>query len=156
MARKTDDGAPEPGRGSRLSRLFSRRAAAAEAAPAPEPLPEALAGFGAALTGGDGDRGRLMSRGILGPGGMGEVIDAFEPALERGVAVKVALSTEDPDAMRRFVLEARVASQLEHPNIVPVYDAAGGAGLSGALRARGRADGRSPGGRSRAPIGWAL
>jgi eukaryotic-like serine/threonine-protein kinase len=60
----------------------------------------------------------------LGRGGMGRVLEAHDPELGRAVAIKVVL---DPDAvsserLMRFVQEARVTSQLEHPNIVPVHD----------------------------------
>jgi len=112
--------------GSLLSRLFGRKPTPVSTPPAPAagaPRPESLERFWAALAPGEDDRGRIVSRGLLGRGGMGEVLDAFDPALERSVAVKVVLPTDEADVVRRFVLEAQIASQLEHPNIVPVYDA---------------------------------
>ena len=61
---------------------------------------------------------------LLGKGGMGEVYKAKYVRLQRVVALKI-LSTEnvlDPDRKARFLLEARAASRLNHPNIVTIYD----------------------------------
>ena len=69
-----------------------------------------------------GEHGRLRAGSVLGKGGMGQVLEVHDPALGRSVALKIALTDED-DALRRFVQEAQITSQLEHPNIVPVYDA---------------------------------
>jgi Tol biopolymer transport system component len=62
----------------------------------------------------------------IGRGGGGEVFRAWDPRLEREVALKVLHRRPDPDAGRaaRFVAEARAASALNHPNIVSVFDAA--------------------------------
>lgn len=59
-----------------------------------------------------------------GAGGMGEVYRARDPRLERHVALKVLTSrfVADADGLRRFQQEAQAASQLNHPNIVAVYD----------------------------------
>ena len=60
----------------------------------------------------------------LGQGGGGEVYRAWDPRLQREVAVKLLheRSVTDPDKLRRFVAEARAASALNHPNIVTVFD----------------------------------
>ncbi|MGE0435058.1 MAG: protein kinase, partial [Planctomycetota bacterium] len=56
----------------------------------------------------------------IGSGGAGTVYRAFDPLLERGVAVKY-LRGDDPTARARFVEEAQITAQLTHPNIVPVH-----------------------------------
>ncbi|MGW4767415.1 serine/threonine-protein kinase [Nocardia sp. NPDC004278] len=62
--------------------------------------------------------------GVLGQGGMGTVYLARHPRLPRSVALKL-LNREvssDAELRRRFEREASVVAQLEHPNIVGVYD----------------------------------
>jgi len=63
-----------------------------------------------------------LPRGVLGRG-TSVVIRAFDRDLLRDVAVKI-LNPElvDPSEIERFVQEARINGQLEHPNIVPVYE----------------------------------
>jgi Tol biopolymer transport system component len=63
-------------------------------------------------------------RSLLGSGGMGEVFLAHDDRLRRDVAIKVlpAQFATDPDRLRRFESEARAASQLNHPNILTVFD----------------------------------
>jgi serine/threonine-protein kinase len=60
---------------------------------------------------------------FLGAGGMGEVYRAKDVRLGREVAIKVlAIGSGREEALRRFDLEARAASALNHPNILQVYD----------------------------------
>ena len=68
--------------------------------------------------------GRYVAQREIGVGGMGRVIEALDPELGRTVAVKVLLSDKKvrEDQLQRFLNEARLTSQLEHPNIVPVHD----------------------------------
>jgi hypothetical protein len=68
--------------------------------------------------------GRFQLREVLGDGGFGVVYQAYDPRLDRDVALKV-LKQADPGerVMQRFFREARAAARLSHPNIVPVHDA---------------------------------
>lgn len=62
--------------------------------------------------------------GPLGAGGMGVVYRATDTKLNRPAAIKVLPeSLADPEARRRFQREAQMASSLNHPHIVTVYDA---------------------------------
>jgi tetratricopeptide (TPR) repeat protein len=65
---------------------------------------------------------RLIER--LGRGGMAEVYRAYQPRLERDVAVKVMLGylAEDEKFVGRFEREAKAVAALRHPHIVQIYD----------------------------------
>ena len=67
---------------------------------------------------------RYRVRGILGYGGMAGVYLADEPRLGRQVAIKVMAPSlmVDPSMVERFRQEARTIAQLDHPNIVTVYE----------------------------------
>ncbi len=60
----------------------------------------------------------------LGEGGMAEVYKAYDPRLQRDVAIKVVLPqiAEQGGFRQRFEQEIRLSAQLEHHNIVRVYD----------------------------------
>ena len=60
----------------------------------------------------------------IGSGGFGAVYRAYQPSVDREVAVKVILPefAEHPDFVARFEAEARTVAKLEHPHIVPLYD----------------------------------
>jgi tRNA A-37 threonylcarbamoyl transferase component Bud32 len=62
---------------------------------------------------------------LLGRGGTAEVYKAFHPALKREVAVKVLLQevSHDLDWVRRFQREVELLGRLDHPHILPIYDA---------------------------------
>jgi CHASE2 domain-containing sensor protein len=67
----------------------------------------------------------------VGRGGMGVVYRARQLALERTVALKLiaAERSEDPVFRARFELESRLAASIEHPNVIPVYEAGEDDGL---------------------------
>src|SRR4051812_17271562 len=60
--------------------------------------------------------------GFLGEGGMGVVYRAFDPTLERPIAVKLlGETTPGHDRDQRFAHEARAAAALNHANICTIY-----------------------------------
>src|ERR671925_63008 len=69
------------------------------------------------------ERYRLEEK--IGSGGMSTVYRAFDPTVERWVAIKLMHRdiTSDPDQLERFRREARAVAQLNHPNVVTVIDA---------------------------------
>jgi tetratricopeptide (TPR) repeat protein len=60
----------------------------------------------------------------IGYGGFGAVYRAYQPAVEREVAIKVILPdlAADPEFVQRFETEAQLVARLEHIHIVPLYD----------------------------------
>lgn len=62
--------------------------------------------------------------GEVNRGGMGIILGARDPVIGRRVAIKVLRPEleQDDRALNEFSLEAQVTGQLDHPNIVPVYD----------------------------------
>jgi len=69
--------------------------------------------------------GRYAMHGELGRGGMGAVWRAFDADARRDVAFKVLLDPNPTaDATARFLAEAQITAQLEHPSIVPVHEVA--------------------------------
>jgi eukaryotic-like serine/threonine-protein kinase len=69
-----------------------------------------------------GDRYQLS--GEIARGGMGAVLRGRDVDLGRDLAVKVLLEkyVNRPDVARRFIEEAQIGGQLQHPGVVPVYD----------------------------------
>jgi hypothetical protein len=67
---------------------------------------------------------RVQLLGEIARGGMGVVLKGRDPDLGRDLAFKVLLEThkEKPDLVRRFVEEAQIGGQLQHPGVVPVYE----------------------------------
>ena len=62
---------------------------------------------------------------ILGRGGMGDVYKAYDPRLKRYIALKLLTPglAEDTGFRERFLRESELAASLDHPSIVPIYDA---------------------------------
>ncbi|MCE9567680.1 MAG: PAS domain S-box protein [Planctomycetes bacterium] len=78
------------------------------------------------------DDGRLRLLGVLSTGGIGQVWKALDQVFDRTVALKELkpeLAT-NPQHQERFVREAQITGQLEHPGIVPVYDFHAGDGAT--------------------------
>jgi serine/threonine protein kinase/tetratricopeptide (TPR) repeat protein len=95
--------------------------------------PAALSGIVAVNALAPGDRlGPYKIQALLGVGGMGEVYRGRDTRLGRDVALKVISPklVGDPSLRRRFELEARAASALNHPAIVTVYDVGDTDGVS--------------------------
>lgn len=66
--------------------------------------------------------GRLVIRAQLGAGAMGSVFAAYDPRLDRQVAVKL-LRPGSAGTNQRLLAEARALGRLAHPNVVTVFDA---------------------------------
>jgi serine/threonine-protein kinase len=67
---------------------------------------------------------RLRLLGEIARGGMGAVLKGRDEDLGRDLAIKVLLERhrDDPDLVRRFIEEAQIGGQLQHPGIVPIYE----------------------------------
>jgi tRNA A-37 threonylcarbamoyl transferase component Bud32 len=81
-----------------------------------------IAGEGDLLNGQEIDRYKILRR--IGGGGMGDIYLAQDTRLERLVALKIlrAYLLSDDERVRRFQIEARAASALNHTNILTIYD----------------------------------
>ena len=67
--------------------------------------------------------GRYLVLSLIGRGGMGEVYAAYDPELDRRVALKRLTTRQDTQRARaRLLREARALGKLSHPNVVQVYD----------------------------------
>src|SRR4051812_43496665 len=71
--------------------------------------------------------GRFVVLGLLGRGGMGEVYAAYDPELDRKIAVKLlrarsGSADESTQGRTRLLREAQAIAKLSHPNVVVVYD----------------------------------
>ncbi|MGE0432843.1 MAG: tetratricopeptide repeat protein [Planctomycetota bacterium] len=66
--------------------------------------------------------GRYTVGAELGRGGMGVVVTVDDPQLRRQLAMKLLLRPDSPPTIDRFMEEAQITGQLEHPHIVPVHE----------------------------------
>ncbi len=71
-----------------------------------------------------GDEGKYLISGEVGHGGMGVILNAYDTDIKRDVAMKVITSGwhDTREYTERFIKEAQVQGQLEHPNICPVHE----------------------------------
>lgn len=94
--------------------LMRRRRDGVESGTGPDPGPLTFAGDD------DAPPGYVLD-GILGQGGMGTVFRAKQVELGRHVAFKQLIDAQDEELRERFLREARITAQLDHPHIVPVH-----------------------------------
>jgi len=66
--------------------------------------------------------GRYQIRGELGRGGMGVVLEAYDPSLDRRVALKILSTSLAERQATRLIREAQALARLSHPNVVAVYE----------------------------------
>jgi serine/threonine protein kinase len=66
--------------------------------------------------------GRYVVLSKIGAGGMGVVVRAYDPDLDRQVAIKVLRGHSTADARARLLREAQAMAKLSHPNVVSVFD----------------------------------
>jgi serine/threonine-protein kinase len=71
-----------------------------------------------------GVAGRILLFGEIARGGMGAVFRGRDPQLGRELAVKVLREEhrDKPDLVERFLGEAQIGGQLQHPGVVPIYE----------------------------------
>ncbi len=99
----------------RVPQELLRSGSGAGASPSPSGMPGP----------GDPERAdRLRLFGVIGRGGMGVVLKGYDADLGRDLAVKVLREQyrDEPDMVRRFIEEAQIGGQLQHPGVVPVYE----------------------------------
>jgi WD40 repeat protein/tRNA A-37 threonylcarbamoyl transferase component Bud32 len=106
-----------------MTRAFAELSQAAPAPDAAAAASASLAGLMARLAG----EGRRIARYAIGAeiarGAMGRVVQAFDEELRREVALKIHRGRGgDGRQQRRFLEEAQIAAQLDHPGIVPIHE----------------------------------
>lgn len=66
--------------------------------------------------------GRYLVLSQVGRGAMGEVYAAYDPKLDRRVALKVLRQTDGPKERKRFLREAKALARISHPNVLTVHE----------------------------------
>jgi serine/threonine-protein kinase len=124
--------APEPSRSAPASQAVSETGRTAPHLPRPDDsgsdqpsvadMPRTLPPAGSDEV--PAQLGRYLVEGEIGRGGMGVVYRVHDPALKRTLAVKVLQRhhQDNPDLNRRFLEEAELMAQLQHPGIAPLHD----------------------------------
>lgn len=123
-----DDGAPNaPGPGASVIELFGKHLPSLRTIQLREPVdgeagaverPNSREMPAASTT------GRYQVFGEIARGGMGAVLRGRDPDLGRDIAIKVLREDhrDNPKMIERFIEEAQIGGQLQHPGIVPVYE----------------------------------
>jgi len=65
---------------------------------------------------------RYLLLGKIGSGGLGSVYEAYDPQLDRKLAIKVLHDGKDADGTARLLREGQALARLAHPNVVAVHD----------------------------------
>ncbi len=108
-----------PGNAARRGQAEADSVVTLPPAPAPPPGQKPAADV---LGGRAGPGSRYELEGEIARGGMGAVLRGIDRDIGREVALKFMLNDQDPRQKVRFVEEAQITGQLEHPNIVPVHE----------------------------------
>jgi serine/threonine protein kinase len=66
--------------------------------------------------------GKYEIESELGRGGFGRIYRAFDPTVNRRVAIKVLTAVDNPEVLARFKNEAVATGNLRHPNIITIYE----------------------------------
>ena len=91
--------------------------------PSSDPTEPMLSGSGGSPAPKPMQVGRFRVIGVLGHGSFGTVYRAYDPLLDREVALKVPrFSLDDRAMLERFHREAKAAARLHHPNLVTLYE----------------------------------
>jgi serine/threonine-protein kinase len=120
-SRATDGAKPTEDDGERRAR-FAGDSVESSARSACDPgAPESAASFAGDL---EASRANYEILGEIARGGMGVILRVRDHSLARDVAVKVLRedAADDASVLRRFIEEAQIGGQLQHPGVVPVYE----------------------------------
>ena len=125
-----DDGGEDDGTRTEIIAWNAVEKNATEAKPKYD-LKKALAFLEPSTDGSLGKLGRYEISDLVGRGGMGMVLEGFDPTLQRKVAVKVLAPwlADSAAARRRFEREARAAAAVAHEHVVPIHEVDEAAGL---------------------------
>ena len=66
--------------------------------------------------------GRYKVIRLIGEGATAEVLEAYDPQIDRHIAIKVLKTDVDEEYQKRFLSEAKAAGALSHPNIATIFD----------------------------------